>query len=304
MTTPIDPFERRLPGAFTDLAEARTPDYLIDILGQTARTRQRPAWAIPGRWNPMLNLTNRPALALLTVVLLSALVGGGILLNRGRQPGVGEPSEATPTVLPSPSPSPTTLGNRSIGQQLEAGTYRVGEPNGLPFRFTVTSDWRVLGLQAGDYIMYSGPDWATSYLAIALFENVYPDPCRTRTALLASPAPTTVDAIVAALGAMENFAVSNVTDIVIDGHAGKRFDLTNSLDPETAACDAGRAVPLFTFRDGGAFACGTDGGAICSPTGITVQMAVVDVDGTPVAIAWTLPSDGPVDEVLTSIDFE
>ena len=32
MTTPIDPVERRLPEALTDLASPRTPDYFIDIL--------------------------------------------------------------------------------------------------------------------------------------------------------------------------------------------------------------------------------------------------------------------------------
>lgn len=51
--TPIDRFERQLPGALTDLADPRTPDYFIDILGLTARTRQRPAWTSLERWLPM-----------------------------------------------------------------------------------------------------------------------------------------------------------------------------------------------------------------------------------------------------------
>ena len=50
---PIDRFERQLPMALTDLADPRTPDYLTDILGRTARTRQRPAWASFERWLPM-----------------------------------------------------------------------------------------------------------------------------------------------------------------------------------------------------------------------------------------------------------
>ena len=82
--TPIDRFERQLPMALTDLAEPRTPDYLVDILGQTARTRQRPAWASLERWLPMdIASTTRPVrgapwrqlgvLALLAVLLATAV---------------------------------------------------------------------------------------------------------------------------------------------------------------------------------------------------------------------------------------
>ena len=37
-----------------DRAAPRTPDYLDDLLRQTARTRQRPAWTFPERWLPMV----------------------------------------------------------------------------------------------------------------------------------------------------------------------------------------------------------------------------------------------------------
>jgi len=51
--TRIDTFERHLPSALTDLAAPATPDYLTDILGRTAATRQRPAWASIERWLPV-----------------------------------------------------------------------------------------------------------------------------------------------------------------------------------------------------------------------------------------------------------
>ena len=87
--TPIDRFERHLPGALTELAEPRTPDYFTDILGLTARTRQRPAWASLGRWLPMDVTTQRvpvfgvpwrrvgllAVLALLLLVALAVAVG-------------------------------------------------------------------------------------------------------------------------------------------------------------------------------------------------------------------------------------
>lgn len=82
--TPIDSFERQLPVALTDLADPRTPDYLTDILGRTAGTRQRPAWASIERWLPVELVTvrtptnrlpwRRLAVFALLVVLLAAMV--------------------------------------------------------------------------------------------------------------------------------------------------------------------------------------------------------------------------------------
>ena len=87
--TPIDRFERQLPMALTDLAQPQTPDYLTDILGRTARTSQRPAWASIERWLPVELVTSRvPAtrmpwrqigvlalVAALLAALLAAYVG-------------------------------------------------------------------------------------------------------------------------------------------------------------------------------------------------------------------------------------
>jgi hypothetical protein len=103
MTTPIDPVERRLPEALTDLAGPRTPDYFIDILGQTARVRQRPAWARPGRWFGMNGFLGRPALVAVVVVLV-AVVGGGIILSQRNQSAVGAP-QSSPSAPATAAPS-------------------------------------------------------------------------------------------------------------------------------------------------------------------------------------------------------
>lgn len=114
MTT-IDPFERELPVALADLADAQTPDYFIDLLGRTARTRQRPAWAIPGRWfTSMPGFTARPALALVAIVIV-AVVGGAFILGRSDQ-GVGPPTTtASPGPSSTPYPSPQPLPSALIG---------------------------------------------------------------------------------------------------------------------------------------------------------------------------------------------
>ncbi len=51
--TAFDRFEQDLPELMTELAAARVPDYLDDMLRQSARTRQRPRWSALERWIPM-----------------------------------------------------------------------------------------------------------------------------------------------------------------------------------------------------------------------------------------------------------
>ena len=51
--TAFDRIERRLPELIDELAAATIPDYFDDMLRQTARARQRPAWSGLERWLPM-----------------------------------------------------------------------------------------------------------------------------------------------------------------------------------------------------------------------------------------------------------
>ena len=53
----------RLPVLLDELAQPRVPDYFDDLLGLTARTRQRPAWAFIQRWLPMLEIARQPVVA-------------------------------------------------------------------------------------------------------------------------------------------------------------------------------------------------------------------------------------------------
>jgi dipeptidyl aminopeptidase/acylaminoacyl peptidase len=60
---PTDRFDRQLPALLDELAAPRTPDYFESLLGQTARTRQRPAWTILERWLPMVDVARQPVIA-------------------------------------------------------------------------------------------------------------------------------------------------------------------------------------------------------------------------------------------------
>jgi dipeptidyl aminopeptidase/acylaminoacyl peptidase len=85
-------FEQDLPSLLDDLYVGPMPPYRDHVLHQTARTRQRPAWSIPGRWLPMVDIARQPVLvprlpwrtiglglALLALLLglIAALVVGG-----------------------------------------------------------------------------------------------------------------------------------------------------------------------------------------------------------------------------------
>ena len=58
-----DRFERRLPEILAEISQPRTPDYFDDLVGLSARTRQRPAWSVLERWLPVVDVARQPAFA-------------------------------------------------------------------------------------------------------------------------------------------------------------------------------------------------------------------------------------------------
>jgi Tol biopolymer transport system component len=84
----FDPFEQRITAAIDEIAAPRRPEYLDDILRQTARSSQRPRWTFPGRWVPMdlavrmgpaTRLPMRGLLLLALALLLAAAVGVAVV---------------------------------------------------------------------------------------------------------------------------------------------------------------------------------------------------------------------------------
>ena len=90
MTT-FERFERDIPALMDEIAPPRLPDYLDDMLRQTGRTRQRPAWASLERWLPMDVVARpvpvrAPALRpLLVLLLIGLIVAAGLALYVGSQ---------------------------------------------------------------------------------------------------------------------------------------------------------------------------------------------------------------------------
>ena len=97
MTT-FERFERAIPELMDDLAPARVPDYVDDMLQATAQVRQRPAWSLPERWLPMgvlAQTTNAPRVPwrsiALVALLVIALVAAGLIVAAGSQPAIPAP---------------------------------------------------------------------------------------------------------------------------------------------------------------------------------------------------------------------
>jgi dipeptidyl aminopeptidase/acylaminoacyl peptidase len=92
MTSPRR-FESELPALLTELYPARTLDYRDDLVRQTARVRQRPAWTFPERWLPMAVVTRRPVFAptvpwrtLGVLALIGIFIAAALAAYVGSQP--------------------------------------------------------------------------------------------------------------------------------------------------------------------------------------------------------------------------
>jgi Tol biopolymer transport system component len=79
MTSPRR-FESDLPAMLADLYLAGIPDYRDDLVRQTARVRQRPAWTFPERWLPVELVTTRVPVTRLPIRQLGVLALIAILL--------------------------------------------------------------------------------------------------------------------------------------------------------------------------------------------------------------------------------
>jgi hypothetical protein len=301
----------RLARAWLELGPNEAPDRAVAAVLQAAETT--PQVRRLSRWPFGRHLTmNRLPVAAGAAAVIVVAVGGAILLGRGGQStGAGGPPAATPTSSPTatpttfPAPTPSSLlsvkvlDTSDLNSAQRPGAYR----SGLflaPFAFNTASNWTVDALSAAEFRMHGGAD-DSGYVEVDLIADVFADPCHAngKGGPRPSPAVRTVDGIVAALAEMKGFAVSGTKDIVIDGHAGKEFDLSNSLDTATPACDGGGLIPIWTKKELGR-------GRTSTNPGSTDHIAIIDVGGEPIGIGWAGSASifPEVDTLVRAIDFE
>jgi hypothetical protein len=277
----------------------RMPDRVLDsVLDRLPTTPQRrPAW--PARRFSTMSTPVRLGVAATAIAVVA--VAGYALLPRNASVGV-------PTPTASPSPTPSTITSSGLERELAPGTYRVGDPFVQPFAISVPSTWFPKALAPGDVEFAKphpsdGSSWP-AWIVIDRVDSVFADPCRAEGGPISPPVPSTVDGLVAALTSLVGVPAGAVTDVVIDGHPGKTFTLTNSLDPEAAGCSGGAMLSLWTFKG----ASGT--GEAAAPGGSTDHIWVIDVDGTPIVIDGETFSNTPaayvqeIEQIVQGLDFE
>jgi Tol biopolymer transport system component len=93
--TAFDRIERAMPELLTELAPSHVPDYFDDLLQETARSRQRPAWSSLERWLPMDIALARPTgrarplagtVAFLVIALLLIAIAVAFVGSQSRLP--------------------------------------------------------------------------------------------------------------------------------------------------------------------------------------------------------------------------
>jgi hypothetical protein len=124
MTTPTR-LERSLPSILGDLAAGPTPDYIDDVLGQTARKRQRPGWTFPERWLPMAEITSPSAVTprlpwrtiAVALLLIALVVGAAVAYIGTHQTRLPAPfGSAANGLIPYASNGDIYLGDPVTGQ--------------------------------------------------------------------------------------------------------------------------------------------------------------------------------------------
>jgi hypothetical protein len=232
------------------------------IRAQLPSTRQRPAWW-PVRRFPEMNNIMKLSLAAAAVVV-AALLGYNYLVG----PNIGGPDLADPsTTPPSPAPSPTPP--VLIGDELEAGTYRVTRLDGVEATITVPDGWQnVQSYGVGQEV--DGPE---SFTAVVMWDmeagRVYADPCQWQDGYV-DPLGPTVDDLAAALADQPQRGDAVPVDVSIDGYRGKMIELTVPTDINLADCWSG------TFRSWE--------GRFHQGPGQVDRIYILDVDGRRVVI--------------------
>jgi len=148
--------DRLLSAWLHETAPAREPEHLLgEVLARTARTRRRPAWSNPERWNPMSAITSRLApsapvpwrLLAVAAALLLALAIGLVLVASGAFKPVAPPYGLA--------------ANGPIAYAVDGDIVTLDQPGGVP-RIIIGGDTEdrlpLFSLDGSRFLFLRGPD--------------------------------------------------------------------------------------------------------------------------------------------------
>lgn len=300
MTAPRNP--DLLIHSFIEEGLVELPDRAFDaVRADIHRTRQR---VVIGPWKePNMVTIARLAVAAAVVVAL------GVVWINLNQPGgsTGGPPTPEPTLSssPSPVPSPSAFPIGGSFQELPPGRHYFDygaatgsqEHRGLRIFITVpTAGWTNYSDFAVD--KNYGPTDAEAGASFVVWHitNVYRDPCTDH--VPASPVPgADIDELLERLASQDGLEAGPLTDVTIDGYAGKFVELTITTD--IATCPGG----FYTWgsETDGRFAQGNDE---------VVRVYALDVDGARLTFFARIPARttaadrAELESVIDSIDID
>lgn len=212
---------------FLDDGLVELPDRTYDAVRRDIhRTRQR---AVLGLWKePSMSALTRLAIAAAVLVAV-----GVAWVNLGPQSNVGPPNA-------SPSPSPALISGDN--RELEPGRYRFDYglaagtdevPGGTSVFMTIpAAGWTNYAAFAVDRNYGLAPGDAGASLVMWKVTNRYENGCGGLTPLDPSPGPG-IDELLESLAAQPGIATGPVTDVTVDGYAGKFVELTVTVNIAT-----------------------------------------------------------------------
>ncbi len=231
------------------------PDRVLDaVLDQVPATSQRRPWR-PARRISEVNNVWKLAIAAAAVVVV-AIVGFNFLPNeRGITAGPGPSPTPAPTQTPTPTPvpSPSTASNVNATGNFVPGTTYVIDQGGIAsgrMTFTVpATGWSAFDpLFVGKNLAGGRPgdgDVFDLYFGPFVVANVYAGGCHWLGTALTPPVGPTVDDLANALLDQAGPGAPPPVAVTLDGHPGKKVELSIPQDLDVSTCDSDGDFTLF-----------------------------------------------------------
>ena len=287
------------------------PDRVLDnVLDQLPATPQRRAWWPARRFTEMNSFARFAVVA--AAVVAVAIVGINLYPRPGGIGGPGPSQSVVPSPTPSSSPSPTQSTVNAVGSFAPGTTYTIDDRCCVsPSRMTFTvpgPGWSAFDPVFVGKNVAGGGDVFDLYFSPHLVANVYTGGCHWLGTALTPRLGPTVDDLANALLAQAGPGASPPIPVTVDGHPGKKVELSIPKDVDVTTCDSdgnfalfGRWLPAGQSYGAGPWTYGN---------GQHNTVYIVDVDGTRQVIdTMYLPGTSnadraEIDQIVASIRFE
>jgi hypothetical protein len=276
--------ERELEQRLRDWYQARVDEAGAVPFDLDARIQAIPD--ISPRRPGVLGNQRRLVILLAAAMLLITLVAGAIAVGAGLVPWLNDDSDFT--VLGPEAWEDQDLSN------VDPGTYTLEMPGNVRATFTLGVGWERVDVKQ---LLWG----QTKRLNFEVVDNIYAHTCHWERGLRRPAVGPSVDDLANALAAKSHWRPTAPTDILLDGYAGKRVQLTAPADSSSCTAAERRLLHVVGNKEAPYLPAMRDGELL--------DVWIVDVHGTRVVIiggSWHLAeSDRPqLQAVIDSVEFD